>query len=187
MPTLKSSRVAEGQVATAAQYNNLRADLLDSTGHDHSTGYGGEVNHGDLGDGVIITPTNTYVSHAKLNKHVQGDGASADPDATGGNKGVHGLHADVYVAGSASSQKVVQTGNGTTTGLSGTEQTMWVDFPVHFSSFPKVFVVSRDKAPLASGVRNVQPHGFTAAFYRADMSETDYITFDWIAVGGITA
>ena len=129
-----STSLSDGDDALAAQYNNLRLDIFDYTsGHDHDgTSSGGKkVDHADLVDGGAIP--NTYLTHAKLTKHVQGTGTSSDPDADGGGSGVHGLASGVQVAGALGSQLVIQAGKDSSGGTSGS-----VTFPTAFSNVPVV-------------------------------------------------
>ena len=112
-----STNVSDGQDTLAAQYNNLRLDVFDtSTGHDHDgTSSGGKkVNHSNLVDDDPIA--NTYLTHAEINKHVQGtDNVDGGSDSPGGDQGVHGLAAAAYVAGVFGHQ----AGDAVLTGLGG--------------------------------------------------------------------
>jgi len=103
---LVSSKVAAGMKVLADHFNKLREDLL--TNHDHSSGKGGTVDHGDLADGVI---SGTALDHEHINLHVQGSASAAAPDNPGGDQGVHGLNAASYVAGALGSQFVVFAGH----------------------------------------------------------------------------
>jgi hypothetical protein len=112
MSQLVSSTLPAGYtgVITADQFNRLRDDLMKH--HDHSTDHGGQISHADLVDGVI---DGTYLSHALLNKHVQGAGIRPTPDNPGGAQGVHGLDGSgAYVAGITKRQLMCQIGSGTT-------------------------------------------------------------------------
>ncbi len=103
---LVSSKVAAGMKVLADHFNKLREDLL--TNHDHSSGKGGTVNHGDLSDGII---SGTGVNHEHINLHIQGTETDPAPDTPGGDQGVHGLHSSVFVAGGAKHQLVILAGH----------------------------------------------------------------------------
>jgi len=183
---INSTNLAEGQQSAASQYNTLRDDLI--TQHDHTTGQGGTVSHGDLTDAVI---SGTYIDHSDLNTHVQGSGTSDTPDAYGGDRGVHGLPALAYVLGSMSSQFVAQWGTDTTNGyqvVSGSyvDQTKTVTFPNTFASAPSVYVIPISADSARVGVYSVGTSSFQALIgfpfggHATAQSNTD---FYWIAVG----
>lgn len=115
---LQSSKVAPGIDVTADQFNKLREDLL--TNHDHSSGMGGTVDHGDL----METDSMAGMSHMHedLDVHLNGGGPGpTDIDNPGGSMGVHSLHPSVYVAGILGSQQLVlMCGDETSSGTSGT-------------------------------------------------------------------
>jgi len=127
--------------------------LLDE--HDHSTGKGGIVSHGDTSDGVI---SGTYLDHDALNTHVQGAGTSASPDDPGGSQGVHGLISTAYVMGILTGQYTMQVGTGTTDGateINGSgyyDQTEEITYPSAFSSDPAIFIVPLDSNSARVGV-----------------------------------
>lgn len=107
-----SSTISDTDTALASQYNNLRLDIFDQTsGHNHAgtASSGKKIAHSNLTDGAIQS---TYLTHGILNKHVQGDGTDPDPDDDGGESGVHGLGSGIKVAGSYSTQFVLQAGSG---------------------------------------------------------------------------
>lgn len=172
-----SSAISDTDTALAAQYNNLRLDIFDQTsGHDHDgTSSGGKkVSHSDLVDDAAIP--NTYLSHATLSKHVQGTGGtSTDPDADGGDSGVHGLATGVKVAGSLGGSQLIIDVGSEAAAASGT-----VTFNSGFSSAPKVAiaVVMSSGLPADQGVRiyNITTSGFS-------FSTSGTVAFDWIAVG----
>lgn len=112
MTQLVSSDLPVGYTGamTADQMNRLRDDLL--IHHDHSSGKGGTVGHGNTEDAAI---DDTYLTHVNLNKHVQGTGVvEGGPDNPGGSAGVHGLGTTSYVWGNTKRQLVCQIGTGTT-------------------------------------------------------------------------
>jgi hypothetical protein len=106
-----SSDLPVGYTGTIAadQLNRLRDDLLKN--HTHASGEGGTVSHGNLTDEEI---DDTYLTHARINQHIQSTGTSSDPDPTGGISGVHGLASGQYVVGHTRRQLVIQIGSGTT-------------------------------------------------------------------------
>ena len=183
-----STRLANGQQSAISQYNNLRADVL---AHNHSTGEGGAVDHGDLTDGVI---SGTYLDHDHLNTHVQGAGTSADPDDPGGDQGVHGLPESGYVAGSLGAQLVVQVGTGTTDSTSAitgsyVDQYEDITFPTEYDSAPKVFIVTTEATSARIAVDDVATTGFRAllGFPFGDAATgQESCEFMWIAVGEIS-
>jgi len=189
-----STNVADGEDILAAQYNNLRLDVLDpTTGHDHdgtSTG-GKKVDHGDLLDTNAIS--GTYITHAKLNKHMQGTGTSADPDATGGAQGVHGLASAVYVQGSCEDQLVTQFGINVVANCDGQggpwyQALGYVTFNREYDSAPAVHVTWSEDSMGSPSVFDVTAQGFTAGFRRPVTGGSSYSgTFNWTAVGEISA
>lgn len=183
---ITSTVLANGQQSDITHYNNLRSDLL--TEHDHSTGKGGTVSHGDLSDGVI---SGTYTDHDAINTHVQGTGTSSDPDDPGGSQGVHGLPSTAYVMGCLSSQLVMQSGTGTTDSTlvvdgSYVDQYEDITFPAAFSGTPKVFVMSNDSNSARIGATSITTSGFRAliGFPFGSKATSQYSAqFMWIAVG----
>ena len=191
MPTIDSTLLADGQVADITQYNNLRHDILN--GHNHSAGFGAQVSHGDLGDGII---SGTYLSHGRINQHIQGSGTESEPDDPGGSLGVHGLHSSVYVMGSYPTQMTMQKGSGTTDNVTQIGSTDFYDryeditFPTPFDSAPVVMVTCNDSDSARTGVTNVTTAGFRAllGFQTGSKSEGgDWgAAFHWFAVGAVS-
>lgn len=136
---LVSSKVAAGITILAEHFNKLWTDMTQN--HNHSSGQGGTVSHGDLSDGVV---TGTYTSHDVINNHIQADGTEAEPDGYGGARGVHGLPAAQYVFGSpgiVASAGDVETAategagtlhSGQVVALSGFHQTDGGEFTIPF-------------------------------------------------------
>ena len=174
---IASSNVADGQTATAAQYNNLRDDVLNN--HDHGSGGGIAINHGDCSDGTI---TGTYHNHANLRTHLMGTGESFD-DNPGGSQGVHGLISGQYVMGSAGAQYIVAFGSDT---LSGSTKT--VSTGVSFGSIVNVHVTFRqdqtgdDHYPLEVWVDS---ENAGAGTFKVNVTQTsfDNAQFYWMCVG----
>lgn len=100
-----------GQIDSDLWYR-LWHDMYRVHDHDSVNGRGAQVSHVNLLDTDYIS--GTYLTHAMYSKHVQGSGTGSNPDATGGNRGVHGLAAAVYVFGVGSRQYCIQVGTGTT-------------------------------------------------------------------------
>lgn len=180
-----SAPVVEDVTATAAQYNALREDVLEV--HDHS-----EINvvdHGDLSEvgGAI---DGTYLTHGKLSKHVQGAGASLDPDDPGGSSGVHGLGADSFVLGTRDS-----AGKVFVVGTAATDDYIWPDiqtmiasipFGVTFTDIPAIFICPWQVADnRACGWCLSYRHAaeFNVRFYVQDKREEATVHFTWIAYG----
>lgn len=198
-----STAVADQEDTLAAQYNNLRLDMLDPTaGHNHdgtSTG-GRKIDHGDLLDTNAIA--GTYLTHAKLNKHVQGTGTSADPDATGGAQGVHSLPAAAYVigalpgttqeGGASGGQLVAQWGINWVAAAAGGptwfDSRCNVEFAREFDSVPIVFVTDT-KLEGSTEVKcsSVTTRGFQAGFgYGSLGTQARTTVFNWIALGELS-
>jgi len=143
-----STNVADQEDTLAAQYNNLRLDVLDPTaGHNHdgTTTGGRKIDHGDLLDTNYIA--GTYLTHAKITKHVQGAGTSEDPDDPGGTSGIHGLEENVHCVGSPEGAGIsIQYGHGMTDSFTGGgwgDQYKIVYFEHVFSEIPEIFVCGR--------------------------------------------
>lgn len=183
---ITSTVLANGQQSDVTHYNNLRRDLL--TEHDHSSGKGGTVSHGDLSDGAI---TGTYLTHEQLNKHVQGSGTDTSPDDPGGNQGVHGLPAIAYVMGSVGAQLIMQHGTTVTDGtavVSGeyVDQTKAIVFPAAFGDTPTVYITPHDSNAARIGAASVTVNGFTAlvGFPFGPKATGAYgASFSWVAIG----
>lgn len=163
---LVSSPVADAQVATAAQYNNLRTDLV--TNHDHSSGMGAAVSHADLGDGAI---SGTTYTHAQIDSHI---------DA---GQGVHDLQAAMFVVGGvgiSGANPVIEVGLITTGGaLSGT-----TTFTISggFSTIPFVLcqgVTAPGEWPPDCGV-NITARTTTTFNWECTSNETHIA---WMAIG----
>ena len=189
---IASQPVAEGQSSSATDYNNLRADLLDEHDHQRNAGRGGPVRHSSLVDGAM---TGTYTNHAAINNHVQGTGELAEPDAAGGDRGVHGLPAIAYVAGLIdSAQKYMQIGTGVTDDYVQIETTGWYDqtvdvvFTTAFKAgtTPVVFISPTDSGSARKSAYNITNTGFTAriGFPFEPKGTTKVATsFTWFAIG----
>jgi hypothetical protein len=190
-----STRLANGQRSDIAHYNNLRADIL---AHDHSPGQGAVINHGDLADGVVTNPADTYLDHDALDTHVQGGGSSPDPDSGGGGAyGVHGLPSSAYVAGSLTSQCIVQYGIGTTdnTVTIGTDEgethvDQWTNvyFDTAFGDTPAVVITARaaNYQSVRVSVQNVSTTLFSARVgyaYDTKNQNSTPTQFNWLAIG----
>ena len=185
--TIVSTRLANGQQSTINQYNDLRADVL---AHDHSSGEGGTVDHGDLTDGVI---SGTYLDHDHLNTHVQGTGeVVGGSDDPGGDQGVHGLPPAAYVAGSLANQLIVQVGTGTTDTATQIGATGYYDqyediaFPTAFDSAPTVFIITTETTSARIAVTNVVAASFRALIgfpFGDAATQQEPCDFMWIAVG----
>lgn len=183
---ITSTVLANGQQSDVTHYNNLRSDLL--TEHDHSSGKGGTVSHGDLSDGAI---TGTYLTHEQLNKHVQGSGTDTSPDDPGGNQGVHGLPSIAYVMGSVGAQLIMQHGTAVTditsdVGGGYVDQCYDITFPTAFGSPPTVYVTPNDTNAARVGIYNLSAGGCTAfvGFPFGEKATGQYgATFSWVAIG----
>jgi hypothetical protein len=101
-----SAEVTAGAAALAEDYSRLWWDLW--FGHKH--GITAEaIDHGDLKE-LSAELAGTYLTHKKLDLHVQADGTSLDPDTTGGSQGVHGLGGGDHIVGVGTHQLLVQCG-----------------------------------------------------------------------------
>jgi hypothetical protein len=188
-----STNVADGDDTLASQYNNLRKDIYDTIdGHDHggTATSGKKVAHGDLVDDAAIQ--NTYLTHAKITKHVQGTGTSSDPDDPGGSQGVHGLASSCYVMGSPTGQQVIQWGQDTFNSQSpGNWGAKDVTFPTTFSSTPIVFLTFAqarvDGSDGQGGILYVEDSvtatGFTAV---TKLEPFRTAKFNWMAIGTVS-
>ena len=190
---ITSTVLANGQQSDIAHYNNLRSDLL--TEHDHTTGKGDVVSHGSLSDGVIISPTNTRLTHEQLNIHVQGAGVSATPDDPGGSQGVHGLPPTAYITGCLTAALVLVIGQNTTDdtvaivgGGGEVDQTTTapVSFGSTFTAAPCVIVTCRDTEATRVSAYGATTTGFypRIGFSAGAKATGQYsASFDWFAVG----
>jgi hypothetical protein len=133
------SPVANGQNATAEQYNALVTYLQDTAaGHDHAgtTNKGKRVSHVNVTDGKISDLGASSHTHQVIDNHLDAAAGNATHNA-------HGLITGIYVAGAYGSQLVIFTGYFTGTDLNGT-----VYFSSNglspatcvFTAAPKVFV-----------------------------------------------
>ena len=173
-----STTLSDGDAALASQYNNLRLDVFDATsGHNHDgTSSGGKkVGHSDLVDDGYIP--NTYLTHAMLNKHVQGgSGTQENPDADGGDSGVHGLASGIKVAGSYSSQLVIQGGSGTFGSA--------VTFPTPFTSVVSVIIQLKTEPTAGSyPTESYFTAGPSTTGFTATLKSQGALSFYWIAIG----
>lgn len=106
--SITSGPVAPGQQIQAADFNKLWRDLCLTGGHNHN-GEGGVIDHGSLGESVNMPSMNHR--HEDIEYHLLGGGPGGNNiDAIGGNKGVHGLVGQAYVAGSNDSQLIICAG-----------------------------------------------------------------------------
>lgn len=178
----KGTRVTRGQISAAHQLNDLIEDIRE---HTHGSGEG-VINHGDLSDGAI----GSGLSHAQLNTHIQGSGTSSNPDAIGGNQGVHGLPAGAFVAGCNTKGLVITSGQAVTDGSvsrgSWKNQTKTISFGVTYTAAPAVYVMpvlaeaGRIAVSSLTATGCVVSIGFGSTYYGQSVHA---ITFNWIAVG----
>ena len=178
----KGTRTTRHQLGAAHQLNDLIEDIRE---HTHGPGEG-VVSHGDLSDGAI----GSGLTHAQLNTHVQGSGTDSDPDAIGGNQGVHGLPAGAFVAGYGSKGLVITTGQATTDGsinrTSYKVQTKTISFGVTYDAAPAVYITPVVNEAGAIAVSSLTTTGcqvrigFTSNYNGKNVRA---ITFNWIAVG----
>lgn len=186
-----STNVADGEDTLATQYNNLRKDVYDVIdGHDHggTSTSGKKVAHEDLVDGAIA---NTYLTHDKINKHVQGAGTSSDPDSPGGSQGVHGIPSGCHVIGSPVGQYMLQWGQDTFIDQGGSHPYGACDVTFTagaFSSPPLVWLTfAQEKVDGADGQggilyveTGVTTNGFTAI---TKLEPFKSAAFNWLAIG----
>lgn len=179
MGSLVSSRVAAGIAVLHTHINNLWTDLVYN--HDHSSGKGGQVDHGELAETSEISGMNH--THSNIETHMNGSTGSFS-DVGGGDQGVHGHASVVYVAGSMDSQMVIMGGEDTLDGSGDCT----VTFPQSFSVLKAISVTMsgtpanpghplQDTAPYTTGEST---SGFTAHANAECWANT---TFYWMAIG----
>ena len=119
--SITSGPVAPGEQILAADFNKLWRDLALTSGHNHD-GQGGIVPHEALAEDGNMAGMNHR--HLDLEYHLLGGGPGGNEiDANGGSRGVHGLIASAYVAGSVSSQLIMVAGT-----ISGSLQSGYIYF-----------------------------------------------------------
>jgi hypothetical protein len=104
--SIRSTDLKGGDDMLSEQYNRLWWDVWRT--HWHNGYNGATIEHGDLIETKEIP--GTWLTHAKLDQHVQGDGTSKYPDNPGGTKGVHGLNPFSHVLGIRTQGLLVQYG-----------------------------------------------------------------------------
>lgn len=177
---MASSRlIVAGETYTADDINNLRSDVLDITsGHDHDGTDGKKVAFRDLdvttGTAGSAAPSGGTHGYNDIDDHL------------GESAGVHGLNASVNVLGCGTAAWVLVAGSSTLTGTSKT-----VSFSPAFSSTTYHVSVTMttasgttsDYSDQGPWVTNKTTSGFTVTV-RSNYANA---TFDWIAVGLLTA
>lgn len=179
---MASSRlIVAGETYTADDINNLRADVLDNAaGHDHDGTDGKKVAFRDLdvttGTAGSAAPSGGTHGYDDIDDHL------------GESAGVHGLNASVNVLGCGTAAWVLVAGSSTLTGTSKT-----VSFSPAFSS--TTYYVSVTMTTASGTTSDYSDQGpwvasaskTTSSFTVTVRSNYANATFDWIAVGLLTA
>lgn len=101
-----SAKLVDGEKAVYSSFNNLREDLL--ANHTHDGTAGAQIDHANLTESGVIS--GKKCTHTQLDTHIVEAGGSFD-DSPGYDRGVHGLNAALYVAGSLPDQIAIEYGS----------------------------------------------------------------------------
>lgn len=181
---LTSSKVAAGTEILADHVNKLREDML--TNHDHSSGKGGTIDHSDLAETDEMAGMGHQ--HGDIDVHLLGSGPGPNSiDNPGGDQGVHGHSASVYVAGSVdyngtAKQMVFRCGTGTIVQKGGLQdQGFTVNFAPVWSSVLGATATCTDQSTAGQKIR-VTSLTTSVMEIRADWELANKLCY-WLAWG----
>jgi hypothetical protein len=184
----QSSPVVDDTNINAAQYNKLREDVLEVHCHDQVN----LVEHGFLTEVTGFPIPGTYLTHAILNQHVQGEGMSTEPDNPGGEAGVHGLPFDAFILGTRQGAGIefVIGRNITNAFNDGCQYCIpRISFGVVFTEPPKMIVCAwevHDNRACAVSVDSVSEYDFQIRLLVTNYNEELATYFNWLAIGVTT-
>lgn len=179
MGDLIASDVVAGYPITADQMERLFLDIWKN--HQHESGDGGTIDHGDVAD--------DKAEHATMDTHIKVGGSFADNP--GGSKGVHGLASTEAILGITGNQMVIRWGTGitgrktTTEGKVENREDVAFGVPVFVQPPDLCFACPTDGYTAFVSAYKVTVNSASFRFYTPFNNVERGVPFCWFAIGRI--